>query len=156
MGRHGIRADVLCGVLPLASSTHFGLTKAMSTGVRVLCDPWLTGDLVFGGQTWLYCGKKTAVRDLDVPAIGRSADLLVLSQARLQCTALHELCARTLPLAGTPVQGSSGQPAVDHPARTTCSASALRALGPTTCRPAALCMGRHALIPAQGAYSAPA
>ncbi|KAK9826181.1 hypothetical protein WJX81_004928 [Elliptochloris bilobata] len=52
----------------------------LKSGVNVLCDPWLTGDLVFGGQTWLYRGKKTAVRDLDVPSIGQSADLLVLSQ----------------------------------------------------------------------------
>ena len=68
-------------------ATHFWLITAVSAGVRVLCDPWLTGDLVFGGQTWLYRGKKTAVRDLDVPAIGHSADLLVLSQVRLHCTA---------------------------------------------------------------------
>ena len=85
--------DVFCGVHRLESSTRIRLTRAVSAGVRVLCDPWLTGDLVFGGQTWLYRGKKTAVRDLDVPAIGHSADLLVLSQARLQCTAFPQLCA---------------------------------------------------------------
>lgn len=95
---------LLCGVLPLASSTRVWLTRAVSAGVRVLCDPWLTGDLVFGGQTWLYRGKKTAVRDLDVPAIGHSADLLVLSQARLPCTTSHVLCASALQLAGTPLQ----------------------------------------------------
>lgn len=56
--------------------------SCFAAGVKVLCDPWLTGDLVFAGQTWLYRGKKTAVRDLDVPAIGQSVDLLVLSQVR--------------------------------------------------------------------------
>lgn len=73
----------------------------------MLCDPWLTGDLVFGGQTWLYRGKKTAVRDLDVPAIGHGADLLVLSQARLRCTTVHGLCcASVLQFAGTPLQAT--------------------------------------------------
>ena len=114
--------DVFRGVLQLESRTRFWLTQAVSAGVRVLCDPWLTGDLVFGGQTWLYRGKKTAVRDLDVPAIGHSADLLVLSQARLQCIIFLELCVSTSQLAGIPVQDPSRQPALGHPARTTCSA----------------------------------
>lgn len=57
---------------------------AVCAGVKVLCDPWLTGDLVFAGQTWLYRGKKTVVRNLDVPSIGQGVDLLVLSQVRIR------------------------------------------------------------------------
>ena len=45
-------------------------------------DPWLTGDLVFAGQTWLYRGMKTNVRNIDVPSVGQAVDLLVISQAR--------------------------------------------------------------------------
>lgn len=55
---------------------------AACAGVKVLCDPWLTGDLTFAGQLWLYRGKKTAVRDLNFASLGQGVDLLVLSQVR--------------------------------------------------------------------------
>lgn len=52
------------------------------TGVTVLVDPWLEGDLVFAKQTWLYRGQKGALKDvkLDVAAIGAKADVILLSQ----------------------------------------------------------------------------
>lgn len=50
-------------------------------GVTVLVDPWLTGDLTFLEQYWIYRGEKIKARDLDVQAIAKSADLIVITQA---------------------------------------------------------------------------
>ena len=54
------------------------------TGVTVLVDPWLEGDLIFAHQTWLYRGSKGALNDvkLDLDAIGSQADVILLSQVR--------------------------------------------------------------------------
>jgi L-ascorbate metabolism protein UlaG (beta-lactamase superfamily) len=41
----------------------------------ILLDPWITGDLVFGGQTWLFRGIKQTV--FEIPA---QIDLILLSQ----------------------------------------------------------------------------
>lgn len=59
-------------------------TFAPITGVTVLVDPWLEGDLVFANQTWLYRGSKGALNDvkLDLDAIGSQADVILLSQVR--------------------------------------------------------------------------
>lgn len=58
--------------------------SAPLTGVTVLVDPWLEGDLVFANQTWLYRGSKGALNDvkLDLDAIGSQADVILLSQVR--------------------------------------------------------------------------
>ncbi|DBA80412.1 TPA: hypothetical protein ACH3X2_007349 [Trebouxia sp. C0005] len=52
------------------------------SGVTVLVDPWLEGDLVFANQTWLYRGQKGALKDvkLDIDVIGAHADVILLSQ----------------------------------------------------------------------------
>lgn len=42
---------------------------------RILLDPWLVGDLVFGGATWLFRGKKNQSRP-----IPENIDLILLSQ----------------------------------------------------------------------------
>lgn len=44
-------------------------------GQRILLDPWLVGDLVFGNLTWLFRGRKNTQRPL--PA---NIDLILLSQ----------------------------------------------------------------------------
>ncbi|MGK7932434.1 MAG: MBL fold metallo-hydrolase [Microcystaceae cyanobacterium] len=41
----------------------------------ILLDPWLTGDLVFGGQTWLFRGMKQTI--FKIPS---KIDLILLSQ----------------------------------------------------------------------------
>lgn len=50
------------------------------SGVTVLVDPWLTGDLTFLEQYWIYRGEKIKAKDLDVQAIAKSADLIVITQ----------------------------------------------------------------------------
>jgi L-ascorbate metabolism protein UlaG (beta-lactamase superfamily) len=44
-------------------------------GQRILVDPWLRGDLVFGQQTWLFKGEQPQVRPLP-----EAIDLILLSQ----------------------------------------------------------------------------
>jgi len=44
-------------------------------GVRILLDPWLVGDLVFGNLTWLVKGEKTKQKPLP-----EAIDLILLSQ----------------------------------------------------------------------------
>eukprot|EP00798_Chlamydomonas_sp_ICE-L_P030459 gene30459-35469_t len=56
----------------------FGL-KFNNTGVRVMVDPWLVGDLTFADQDWLYRGKKRSVK-VDLPQIAAETDVIVLSQ----------------------------------------------------------------------------
>jgi L-ascorbate metabolism protein UlaG (beta-lactamase superfamily) len=45
------------------------------SGQRILVDPWLVGDLVFGQQTWLFKGEHSQPRPLP-----EAIDLIVLSQ----------------------------------------------------------------------------
>ncbi len=72
--------------------------SALRAGARILVDPWLTGDLVFAGQTWLYRGMKTNVRNIDVPAVGQAVDLLVISQARCPSSPAHDFHLAVPPL----------------------------------------------------------
>ena len=55
-----------------------------TAGVTILVDPWLQGDLVFGGQTWLYRGQKGRLdkAHLDIDQIMAEADVVLLSQVR--------------------------------------------------------------------------
>ena len=50
-------------------------------GVRVLVDPWLVGDLTFGGLDWLYRGVKRVVRPekLDIDQLAAQTDLILLT-----------------------------------------------------------------------------
>lgn len=61
------------------------------SGVTVLVDPWLEGDLVFAKQTWLYRGQKGALKDiqLDIDAIGTKADVILLSQVTFGSVKSH-------------------------------------------------------------------
>lgn len=72
----------------LAGFLHAHNMHAPRTGVTVLVDPWLEGDLVFASQTWLYRGSKGALKDvkLDLDQIGSQADVILLSQVALYCT----------------------------------------------------------------------
>lgn len=45
------------------------------SGKRILLDPWLVGDLVFGNLSWLFRGTKTTSRPLP-----ENIDLILLSQ----------------------------------------------------------------------------
>lgn len=62
-------------------------TDAPPTGVTVLVDPWLEGDLIFANQTWLYRGSKGALNDvkLDLDQIASQSDVILLSQVRAAC-----------------------------------------------------------------------
>ena len=59
------------------------------SGVRVLVDPWLEGDLTFAEQDWLYRGKKRVVNTpkggrVDLDQLAAETDVVVLTQARLR------------------------------------------------------------------------
>lgn len=51
------------------------------SGVTVLVDPWLIGDLTFLEQYWIYRGQKIKAQDLDVQAIANSSDIILITQA---------------------------------------------------------------------------
>lgn len=69
-------------------------TTCSLAGVTVLVDPWLEGDLVFANQTWLYRGKKGALKDvdLDLDQIGSQADVILLSQVTQSCLTCCVYC----------------------------------------------------------------
>ncbi len=50
-------------------------------GVTVLVDPWLVGQLTFGGLSWVYAGNKKGPK-LDPQAIAAGADFMLITQAR--------------------------------------------------------------------------
>ena len=53
----------------------------LCTGVTVLVDPWLVGQLTFGGLSWVYAGNKKGPK-LDPKAIAAGADFMLITQAR--------------------------------------------------------------------------
>ncbi len=68
-------------------------------GVRILLDPWLVGDLVFGNLIWLFKGEKTSSR-----ALPEAIDLILLSQGLEDHThpaTLKEL-DHQIPVVGSP------------------------------------------------------
>lgn len=50
------------------------------SGVTVLVDPWLVGELTFGNQSWIYSGEKMRTRDVDWQAVARESDLILITQ----------------------------------------------------------------------------
>jgi L-ascorbate metabolism protein UlaG (beta-lactamase superfamily) len=67
-------------------------------GLKILVDPWLAGSLVFGGQSWLFEGKR---RNAPIPA---GIDLVLLSQG-LEDHAhppTLSLLDKTIPVVGSP------------------------------------------------------
>ncbi|GAX77995.1 hypothetical protein CEUSTIGMA_g5437.t1 [Chlamydomonas eustigma] len=76
------------------SSFHHGVTvtsyeansfavKFNNSGVRVLVDPWLVGELVFFEQDWLYKGKKRVLNGpgkVNIDAIAAETDVVVITQ----------------------------------------------------------------------------
>ena len=74
--------SVAAAVYSRAFRTHS--ISAPPTGVTLLVDPWLEGDLVFANQTWLYCGSFGGlfVVLVVVVGIGSQADVILLSQVR--------------------------------------------------------------------------
>lgn len=71
------RAAVAVGMLCFASLTS---TMWLPAGVRLLVDPWLVEELTFGGQSWLYRGKKTHIDPVDPDTLAKECDAVVLSQ----------------------------------------------------------------------------
>ena len=49
-------------------------------GVTVLVDPWLVGELTFGGFSSIYAGRKKGP-ELNPAAIAAKADFMLLTQA---------------------------------------------------------------------------
>lgn len=87
-------AEVAAPTEQTTRSFHHGVTytsyegnafvvKFNTSGVRVLVDPWLCGDLTFAEQDWLYKGKKRALRsvDLDLQQICQDTDFILLTQS---------------------------------------------------------------------------
>ena len=70
-------AAVAVVTLCFASPT---ITMWMPAGVRLLVDPWLVEELTFGGQSWLYRGKKTHIDPVDPDTLAKECDAVVLSQ----------------------------------------------------------------------------
>eukprot|EP00208_Stichococcus_sp_RCC1054_P003332 CAMPEP_0206140588 /NCGR_PEP_ID=MMETSP1473-20131121/9954_1 /ASSEMBLY_ACC=CAM_ASM_001109 /TAXON_ID=1461547 /ORGANISM="Stichococcus sp, Strain RCC1054" /LENGTH=298 /DNA_ID=CAMNT_0053534787 /DNA_START=250 /DNA_END=1146 /DNA_ORIENTATION=+ len=50
------------------------------SGVTVLVDPWLVGDLTFLEQYWIYRGEKIKARGLDVAEIAASSNVCLITQ----------------------------------------------------------------------------
>ena len=57
-------------------------------GVTVLVDPWLVGQLTFGGLSWVYAGNKKGPK-LDTKAIAAGADFMLITQARCSLSSLE-------------------------------------------------------------------
>ena len=53
------------------------------SGVTILVDPWLVGDLTFYGQTWAFKGKKGKLPPLNTDEIAAKADLIVITQVHI-------------------------------------------------------------------------
>ena len=53
------------------------------SGVTILVDPWLVGDLTFYGQTWAFKGKKGKLPPLNTDEIAAKADLIVITQVNI-------------------------------------------------------------------------
>ncbi|KAG1669006.1 hypothetical protein FOA52_000599 [Chlamydomonas sp. UWO 241] len=51
-----------------------------NSGVRVVVDPWLEGDLTFFEQEWAYRGKKRSTQKVDIAALMSETDVVVLTQ----------------------------------------------------------------------------
>ncbi|KAK9795939.1 hypothetical protein WJX73_009032 [Symbiochloris irregularis] len=70
----------------------------------VLVDPWLVGELTFAGLNWAFEGKKGLQKPLDVNAIAKQADLLLLSQGLPDHAhkPTLELLPKDLPVVGSP------------------------------------------------------
>ncbi|MFQ4139322.1 MBL fold metallo-hydrolase [Nodosilinea sp. PGN35] len=66
---------------------------------RILVDPWLVGELVFGQQTWLFKGEQSQARPLP-----EAIDLILLSQGLEDHAHPPTLAAldRTIPVVGSP------------------------------------------------------
>lgn len=55
-------------------------SRCALAGVTVLVDPWLVGELTFGGLRFIYAGLKKGAK-LDPGAIAAGADFMLLTQA---------------------------------------------------------------------------
>lgn len=78
--------------------------KFNTSGVRVLVDPWLTGDLTFANQTWLFRGQKKVTGELNIDDIAQETDLIVLTQSlddHCHLPTLERL-PKTIPVAASP------------------------------------------------------
>ncbi len=53
--------------------------------MTVLVDPWLVGQLTFGGLGWVYAGNKKGPA-LDPGAIAAGADFMLITQARFMAS----------------------------------------------------------------------
>ena len=52
------------------------------SGVKVLCDPWLVGDLTFWDLPALYTGRKASLEGSnDWMRVAETADVILLSQS---------------------------------------------------------------------------
>jgi len=67
--------------------THHDVAAPLHSlsGVRVLIDPWLEGDLTFLDQAWIYRGKKRVLNTtkggkVDIDQIAAETDVVVLTQ----------------------------------------------------------------------------
>jgi L-ascorbate metabolism protein UlaG (beta-lactamase superfamily) len=54
-----------------------------STGVKVLVDPWLVGNLAFGGLESIYCGTKRIARPetIDIDRLAAETDFILLTMS---------------------------------------------------------------------------
>ena len=62
--------------------------------MTVLVDPWLVGELTFGGLRFIYAGQKM-VPNLDPTAIAAGADFMLLTQAGPRAARCHRAMQNT-------------------------------------------------------------
>jgi L-ascorbate metabolism protein UlaG (beta-lactamase superfamily) len=77
-----------------------------STGLKVLVDPWLVGNLAFGGLESIYCGTKRIARPetIDIDQLAAETDLILLTMSiddHAHRPTLQRL-PKSLPVVGSP------------------------------------------------------
>ena len=77
-----------------------------ASGVKFLVDPWLVGNLEFGGIDWVYSGKKRVTREetIDIERLAAETDFILLTMSiddHAHRPTLQRL-PKSLPVVGSP------------------------------------------------------
>ena len=75
----GILRPLSSGCTCIPSTSPYPKGCRLRAGVTVLVDPWLVGQLTFGGLSWVYAGNKKGPK-LDPKAIAAGADFMLITQ----------------------------------------------------------------------------
>lgn len=80
--------------------------ELVASGVKFLVDPWLVGNLEFGGLDWMYSGKKRVTRaeTIDIDRLAAETDFILLTMSiddHAHRPTLQRL-PKSLPVVGSP------------------------------------------------------